>query len=348
MKLTRGLGLDRFSGLYLLLAFIVLFTVWQPHLFPTVSTADTVLSGQAVSAMIAMAVLVPLIADEYDLSVGATANLSAVVALDLQTVYHWAVIPAIFVALVSGVLVGVVNGFIVVRLRVSSFIATLGVGSLIAAAQTVISGNNEPLPETSNAWLNFTQTTIGGFQIAIIYVIALAIFLWWLLEHTPVGRYLHAVGGNSEAARLSGVNVDRWVWTSLIISASISGAAGIIYGSLIGPSLTFGPGLLLPAFAAVFLGSTQLKPGRFNVWGTVLAIYVLATGVQGFEYVTSAQWLSSLFNGVALIGAVSFAVWRQRKMSVYKHGITRQTEQPSTPNTSISDSNLPETRQTQV
>ena len=193
MKLTRGLGLDRFSGLYLLLIFIVVFTVWQPHLFPTVSTADTVLSGQAVSAMIAMAVLVPLIAGEYDLSVGATANLSAVVALDLQTVYHWAVIPAIVVALLSGVLVGIVNGFIVVRLRVSSFIATLGVGSLIAAAQTVISGNNEPLPEISNAWLNFTQTTIAGFQIAIIYVIALAVFLWWLLEHTPVGRYLHAV-----------------------------------------------------------------------------------------------------------------------------------------------------------
>jgi len=83
------------------------------------------------------------------------------------------------------------------------------------------------------------------------------------------------------------------------------------YGSLSGPSLTFGQTLLLPAFAAAFLGSTQLKPGRFNIWGTVLAVYVLATGVQGLSFVTSAQWLSDMFNGVALIGAVWFAVSRQ-------------------------------------
>jgi ribose transport system permease protein len=70
--------------------------------------------------------------------------------------------------------------------------------------------------------------------------------------------------------------------------------------------------MLLPAFAAAFLGSTQLKPGRFNVWGTLLAVYVLATGVKGLQLVTGVQWLNDMFNGVALVGAVGFAVWRQR------------------------------------
>jgi ribose transport system permease protein len=110
---------------------------------------------------------------------------------------------------------------------------------------------------------------------------------------------------------LTGVRVGRWSWLSLIASATIAGIAGVFYGSLSGPSLTFGQGLLLPAFAAVFLGSTQFTPGRANVWGTLLAVYVLATGVQGLQFVTGVLWLNDMFNGMALIAAVSFAVWRQ-------------------------------------
>ncbi|HEY4701848.1 MAG TPA: hypothetical protein VIH64_08165, partial [Streptosporangiaceae bacterium] len=119
-------------------------------------------------------------------------------------------------------------------------------------------------------------------------------------------------GSNNEAARLSGVRVGKWVWISLISSGTIAGIAGVAFASLLGPSLTFGPSLLLPAFAAAFLGSTQLQPGRFNVWGSVIAIYVLATGIQGFQFVTGVQWLSDMFNGVALIAAVAFAGWRHR------------------------------------
>ena len=145
-----------------------------------------------------------------------------------------------------------------------------------------------------------------------MYLLALALLVWWVLDHTPVGRYLYAIGGNNEAARLSGLNVGRWSWLSLVASASIAGLAGIFYGSLSGPSLTFGQTLLLPAFAAVFLGSTQITPGRFNVWGTMLAVYVLATGVQGLQFVTGVQWLNDMFNGVALVAAVAFAGWRQR------------------------------------
>jgi ribose transport system permease protein len=133
-----------------------------------------------------------------------------------------------------------------------------------------------------------------------------------MLAFTPVGRYMHATGGNAEAARLTGVRTGKWIWVALITSSTVSGLAGVLYASLAGPSLTYGPALLLPAFAAVFLGSTQFRPGRFNVWGTIVAVYVLAIGVQGLSYVTSVQWLNDMFNGVALIAAVAFAGWRQR------------------------------------
>jgi ribose transport system permease protein len=307
-----NLGLDRFSGFYLWALFILIFGIWKPHLFLTWATVHSVASSQAIGAMLAIAVLVPLAAGAFDLSVGATINLAAIMVTWLQTTHHWNMWPAMFMSVAVTFVIGVFNGFLVVKLRISSFIATLGMATVIAAIQTIVSGESQPLPPTAAAWNNLTQRTVGGFQIVVLYLLVLAVFFWWLLEHTPAGRYIHATGGNQEAARLAGVQVDRWIWLTLIISATVSGVAGVLYGSLSGPSLTFGSTLLLPAFAAAFLGSTQIRPGRFNVWGTMLAVYVLATGVKGLQLVTGVQWLNDMFNGVALIAAVGFAVWRQR------------------------------------
>jgi len=311
----RGFGLDRFSGLYLWALFIVVFSIWSP-LFPTVATVHSIASGQAVTGMLALAVLVPLVAGVYDLSIGSTANLTAILVINLQVSHHVPIGVAIVVSILTGTAIGAVNGFLVVKLKVNSFIATLGMGSVVLALLTMVSGNIQPSPPTSSTWGNLTQVTVGGFQIAFIYLIVIAVVIWWVLEHLPAGRCLFAVGSNSDAARLSGVNVGAWTWFSLIVSGTIAAVAGIVFSSLLGPSLTFGQGLLLPAFAAAFLGSTQLRRGRFNVWGTMLAIYVLATGVQGFQFVTGVQWLSDMFNGVALIVAVAFAVWRQETSGI--------------------------------
>lgn len=307
-----NLRFDRFSGLYIWALFIVVFSLWKPHLFPTAATVHSIASSQSIEAMLALAVLVPLAAGVYDLSVGATINLSTIIAVYLQTNRHWSMWPAMIVAVAACLAVGVVNGFVVVKLKVNSFIATLGMASIIAATQTIVSGNNQPQPPINTTWTDLTQTKVFGFQIVFLYLIALVLILWWALDRSPAGRFIYAAGGNPDAARLSGVKVEKWVWVSLIASSTIAGIAGVLYGSLSGPSLTFGAALLLPAFAAAFLGSTQLKPGRFNVWGTILAVFVLATGIQGLQFVTGAQWLNDMFNGVTVISAVAFAVWRQR------------------------------------
>ena len=306
-----NLGFNSFSGLYLLVLFIVVFGIWTPHLFLTLATVQSVASEQATTAMLAIAVLIPIAAGAYDLSVGATMNLSTIICVWLQTVRGWSMWPAIAVAVGACVVVGVVNGFVIVRLRVNSFIATLGMASVITAVQDIVSGQNQPNPPTTAAWTNLTQLNVAGFQIIVLYLLALALIAWWALDHTA-GRYLYAIGGNPEASRLAGVAVGRYTWYALIASATVSGIAGVFYGSQTGPSLTFGAGLLLPAFAAVFLGSTQINPGRFNVWGTMLAIYVLAVGVKGLQLITGVQWLAEMFNGVALVGAVAFALSRQR------------------------------------
>jgi len=303
-------GFDRFSGLYLWALFIIVFGLWVPSSFLTTSTLHSVAAQQAVTGMIGLAVLIPLAAGLYDLSVGATANVSGILTIVLMNNHHWAVGPAIVAGIAIAVAIGFTNSFIVVKLGVNSFIATLGMGSVLAALQVIISSNSQPIPPSSTAWNNLTQTSVGGFQIVVLYLIILAFLLWWLTAHTPVGRYLYAIGGSNEAARLSGVRIERYTTFALVASATVSGLAGVLFSSLNGPSLDFGSTLLLPAFAAAFLGSTQLIPGRFNVWGTLLAIYVLATGVQGLQLVSGASWLSDMFNGVALIIAVALSIKR--------------------------------------
>jgi ribose transport system permease protein len=311
---SQKLGLDRFSGLYLLGLFIVVFGVWTPDLFFSMSTVHSIASQQAITGLVALAVLVPLAAGSFDLSVGANVNLAAVLVCILQVQHGMSMWPAIGASIVAGTLIGLINGFIVVKLKVNSFIATLGTSTLIGAAQLIVTNGSQPLPPVSETWTNLAQRDVFGFQIVVVYLLVATLIIWWLLEWTPAGRYLHAIGSNAEAARLSGVGVGKWTWVSLTIGGALAGLAGVLYASLSGPSLTFGTALLLPAFAAAFLGSTQLKPGRFNVWGTLLAIYVLATGVQGLQFVTSVQWLSSVFNGVALILAVALAAERRRQV----------------------------------
>ena len=312
-------GFDRFSGVYLWILFIVVFGLWVPSQFLTTSTLHSVAAQQAVTGMIGLAVLIPLAAGLYDLSVGATANVSGILTIVLMNNHHWPWVPATIAGIAVAVAIGLTNSFIVVKLGVNSFIATLGMGSILAAVEVIISANSQPIPPTSTAWNNFTQTTVLGFQVIVLYLVIMAFVLWWLTAHTPVGRYLYAIGGNTEAARLSGVRINRYTTFALVCSATIAGIAGVMFSSLNGPSLDFGNTLLLPAFAAAFLGSTQLIPGRFNVWGTLLAIYVLATGVQGLQLVSGASWLSEMFNGVALIIAVALSI--QRSPSAHWHRI---------------------------
>jgi ribose transport system permease protein len=297
------------------LIFILVFAIWQPGLFLSQSTLHTIASSQAISAIVALAVLIPLSAEIFDLSVGANANFACIFVTILQVNYHWSMGPAMLLTVLVSLGFGVINGFIIVKLRVNSFIATLGTTSIITAGQVIISPQ-QPGIVLTKSWNEMTQFFVGGFQIVVLYLLILALIVWWVLAFTPAGRYLYAVGGNAEAARLSGIGVDKVRWLSLVASGGICGVAGVLYASLSGPALSFGPSLLLPAFASAYLGSTQLKPGRFNVWGTLIAIYVLATGVYGLELITAQQWIGGVFNGVALIGAVSFAIWRQSKVSL--------------------------------
>ncbi len=310
-------GMQNFSGVYLFAVLFVTFAIWIPSTFLTWTTVQSVASSQAVTAIVALAVMVALTTDTYDLSVGGMLGFALVFLAWLTNHSHLpTALLAVIVILACG-LIGAVTASIVVFLRVNSFIATLGMGSILSAlALLITSGGQQILSRAGTTFADFGSSQPAGIPLSFIYVIVLAVVLWYVFEHTPVGRYCYATGGNAKAARLTGIPTRRLIFGSLVVSALLAGFAGVLLLAQLGiTDVTLGPAQLLPAFAAAFLGATQIKGGRVNVWGTVLAVYVLATGIEGFELAGASTWVNDMFYGVALVGSVALATHRGLKVA---------------------------------
>jgi ribose transport system permease protein len=297
---------------YLYALIWAVFMVWVPDTWLTWLTHRSVLNQNAILVVIAIGLLVPLSAGVFDLSIAGTVSASSVTVGWLLVDRQWSVPLAIVVALLVGVIVGNINGFLVVKIRIDSFIATLGMSSILTAYAVWRSGNRSILgfPES---FKGLTDEFVWGVNKTVVLALVLAFALWFVFEHTAAGRYLFATGGARDAARLAGVQTDRYVWGSLVTSATFAALGGVLVASQFGSTTAqTGAPYLLPAFAAAFLGSTQFKR-RFNVWGAVLAVFVLQSGVKGLQLAgIGTTWLESLFFGVALIVAVGFSSFRRR------------------------------------
>jgi ribose transport system permease protein len=201
-----------------------------------------------------------------------------------------------------------VNSLIVVRLHVDSFIGTLGMSSILLAGTEWITGGGQIANGISPSFTAIGQKQLFGLPLPVFYMVALAIVLWWLLEYTPVGRYLYGIGGNPQAARLAGIRIGRITTGAFLLSGLVAAFSGVVLAAQLGSaSPDVGGPYLLPAFSAVFLGATQVFPGRVNVPGTLIAIFLLATGVKGLQLAGAPAYINDLFNGAALIIAVALA-----------------------------------------
>lgn len=312
--LGRVTSPSKVSGIYVLIGLIFLFGIWVPDTFLSVQTFKNVSSGEAVTAIIALGLLFPLAAGTFDLSIGFTVGLSGMVAAKLLAsgvAVPWAVAAAVM----AGVAVGILNGLVVVGIGVDSFIATLGSGSIVQAITLAIS-DNQQIVGLPDKFGNIGNAQLFGVALPVYYLLILAVLAWYVLEHTPSGRFLYAIGNGREASRLAGIKTNRYIFTSLIVSSTVAALAGVIVSARLGSgSPSLGPNYLLPVFAAAFLGATQFHSGRINVWGTLLAVYLLATGVTGLQLAGAQFWITYLFNGVALIVAVSVGVLQIRVSS---------------------------------
>lgn len=297
---------SRFALPALLVLIIVCFTIVEPNTFATFDNARTILTTQATLTILALSALCTLKVGQFDLSLGAQLGLAQVVLPGLLSKNDASIGVAIAGALLCTTVVGLFNGLLVAKVKLDSFIVTLGVATVLSAlvlwytnAQIIFEG----IPPSLVA---ITTTSIAGVPLPIVYVAIAALVMWIVLERTPFGRFMEAVGGSRDAARLSGINSDAVTILSFTLGGLLAGIAGVLAASQVGsgnPSL--GPEFLLPAFAAVFLGATSFSVGRFNVWGTLIAVLTVATGVAGLNLLGVPQWVNPLFNGVALLVAIT-------------------------------------------
>lgn len=306
-RAASALSFRNIGAVYVWLVIVVVFSFWAPGTFPTLITVKQVLNGNAVAGLVALSVVPPLAARVFDLSVAYTMSLTSVLTARFLVSAGLGPGSAVALAMTAALLVGVVNGIVVVVLRVDSFIATLATGALIQSVITMVTNDSSitGVRLLAKPFADIAQLDAGGITLPVLYLLLAAVAIWFLLEHTATGRRLYATGFNSDAARLQGVRTDRLRFLTLVASALLSGFAGVVFASSVGSgSPTAGTPYLLSAYAAAFVGATQLRAGRFNAWGTVLAVLLLGTGITGLGLATSAQWAASLFTGAVLITAL--------------------------------------------
>ncbi len=296
----------RFGVILVWIVIIAIFSVLRPGTFFTFTTVQTLAGSQAVLLMLALGLLIPLTAGEFDLSVASIMGLSLVLIGWLNVIHGWPIGAAIGVALATGLLVGAVNAFFVVIARVDSFIVTLGTGTVLGGVMLGV--NTQSTGGISQGLIDAVTTNFLDLPLAFYYGLGLTVIVWYVMSQTPLGRYLFFVGSGRDVARLSGLRVDRIRAGSFLVSGFVSALAGVVLGGWLGASdVSVSASYMLSSFAAAFLGTSILQPGRFNAWGTFIAVYFLVTGITGLELLGLAGWIESVFYGASLVLAVALS-----------------------------------------
>jgi ribose transport system permease protein len=296
---------------------IVVFGILRPDTFLTTSNFSTIFGSQAILVVLTLALLAPLTAGDYDLSVAATMTLSSMTLAILNVNHGWSIGAAIAAALVVGIVVGIINGALVVLLGIDSLIVTLGTSTFIAGIVLWISNSNTISGVSQSLIDAVVVNRFLGIPLEFYYGIALGLAMFYVFEFMPLGRRLLFVGRGRNVARLSGIHVVRLRWGAFAVSGVISAFGGVLYAGTLGSAdPTSGLSFLLPAFAAAFLGATAIFPGRFNPIGSILAVYFLVTGITGLQLLGVQTFVQQLFYGGALVLAVALSQLARRRDAV--------------------------------
>jgi ribose transport system permease protein len=298
---------------------LVLFGVLRPHTFLTSGNVNNILISQSVTALLALAVMVPLATKQFDLSVGYHVGMAQVLVIGLQ-VNNGLPWPAAVLAVIAiGVVAGAVNGLLVTVFKIDSFIATMGTGTLLFGVSNWYTGGQQIVGmDLADGFIDLSKIA-DGVPVPAVFVAVISIVLWIVTEYMPMGRSLYVIGANPRAASLTGIHVGRHIAGAFTASGLLCGIAGVLLGSVLQTGTpSVGAEYLLPAFAGALLGATSIRPGRVNVGGTILGILVLAFSFSGVQQMGASFYVEYFFNGGILIVAVGLSVYaavRRRKMA---------------------------------
>lgn len=316
--LSAGQKLARLLPVYglviLTVILILLFSVLLPDTFPTLLNLRSIISDKAIILILSLGVMIPMSAGRIDLTVGYGIVLWHILAISMQTLYGFSWPAAVLTVLILGALMGMLNGLLVEVAKIDSFIATLGTGTVLYAVALWHSGGRQIVGQLPEGFYALSTKMVIGLPVTGFYVVILALLMWFVYEYTPLGRYLYAIGASPKAAALNGIPVRKYVMGSFIASGTLTALAGVLLAAKlrIGQA-SVGLEFLLPALVGAFLGSTTIKPGRVNVWGTVIGIVILAVGISGIQQFGGSFWVEPMFNGVTLLIAIGIAGYAQRK-----------------------------------
>lgn len=330
VSLAQGWGpwimqlITRYGLLLLCLVLILVFSLTSPS-FASLLTVQAILTSKSKIALLALAATIPMIVGKIDLNVGFGIVLWHILAITLQVQYGLSWQMAVLIVLIISALYGLLNGILVALADIDSFVATLGSGTVLYAVALWHSGGRQIVGDLPDAFIAIAHTNLFGIPIVALYVLVVAVLLWLATEHTPLGRCMYAAGGNPVAARLNGIPVNSHIIGAFIVSSVLTGFTGVLIASEQGVGqASVGIDYLLPALVGAFLGSTTIRPGRVNIWGTVVGICVLAIGISGIQQFGGAFWVEPLFNGATLLLSITLAGYAQRRRLLNQKAVQRR------------------------
>ena len=289
-------------------AVFVLFTILEPERFFAADNFRNILSSSSLTVIVAAGITVPLVMNDFDLSPVGNVAFSGALAAALQANYGWPWELAVLTALLAGLLVGVLNGFLVAGLRASSFVITLATSSVLVGLGTAVQRSKTIYTGFEEGYLKLGQSEFFGFRSPVLFAAGLVLILHVWMGHTVSGRRMLAVGENQSAAMVGGMRVISLRMVGLVTSGVIAALAGVLIFSRAGQTyVNAGAPLLLPAFAAVFLGSALSGGGRFTVAGTAVAAVLLQMVSTGLVINQVPRWSSDVFSGGVLALAILLA-----------------------------------------
>jgi ribose transport system permease protein len=300
--------------LLILVGMIVVFSFLIPDTFPTLQNLRAILSDKANIALLALAVTIPLSANQFDLSVGFVLGLTHVLAIGFQVKQGlpWGL--AVFLTILVGLVLGLANGFLVAVMNIDSFIATLGMGTIVLGLTYWYSGGLQVYGTLAGGFLQLAGARVFTLPVTAFIVLFVGVVLWLVFEYLPIGRYLYVLGANPRAAQLVGISRQKYILGAFMASGVLTAINGVLLASKlrVGQS-NVGPDFLLPGFVGALLGATAIRPGRVNAWGTLIAVGVLAVGISGLEQLGAQYYVEPLFNGSLLVLAVALTQYAARR-----------------------------------
>jgi Ribose/xylose/arabinose/galactoside ABC-type transport systems, permease components len=319
--------LFKYGMLIILLALVAFFSIATDHFF-TVGNMMDILRSVTIITLISLGVTITLVVNGFDMSVGSVSSLAVVVASATMVIHLQGPVMAVIYSLIAGMIVGLLNGLLIVKIKIPHILATLGMMFFIQGVQltysmgypiyhgATIRGGQKASGNFSQSFLDISQGYVGVIPIPVIIVFIVLILVYLFLNHTYIGRNMYVIGGNMEAAKLSGIRVGFYIILAYVLSGLLTSMGGVVLAARIGiGDVLAGSSFLLDGVAASFIGYALLGAGKPNVWGTFIGAVFMGVLLTGMTMLGTPYYMQDIFKGIVLISALALSFYLRKQGS---------------------------------